>query len=158
MAKQRLKKNGEPCKKPGPKKGTGGAPLTYTDKRVASVLADIAKGRSIIGACNKHGVAHSTFYVWLKRDDVGDLLDKFMRAQGDSEYKYQDVLDEALGDRNLNASAALEILSRLFRHWRKTNLQEISGKDGGPIKVLDYTKLTDAQLQAIAKGETPGDL
>lgn len=36
--------------------------------------------------------------------------------------------------------------------------QEVTGKDGGPLETLDYSKLTDEQLAQIAAGEPPASV
>lgn len=153
--------------KPGPKKGKGGVqqkklgvgrPLTFTDERVVGILEDISQGRSVRGACGVHGVPIRTLMNWLENDKLQEFWQQYAHARGKGEYGYQNTVNEGIINKKIDGGLALEMLSRLYQHWRKTEKQEITGKDGGPIEIQDFSKLTTAQLQAIAKGETPSDL
>ena len=49
-------------------------------------------------------------------------------------------------------TAAMIWWSKTQMRWAETQKHEITGADGGPIKVADATTMTDDQLAAIAKG------
>jgi len=51
-------------------------------------------------------------------------------------------------------TAAMIWWSKTQMRWAETQKHEITGADGGPIKVSDATSMTDDQLAAIAKGIT----
>ena len=101
-----------------------------------------ANARSDSQACRDAGVSRG----WLRDRDNQDLLERALVFKADVTYRAQLILEEAVEeaarvkagglhvrDERIKQAAATEILDRRF--GRPTQRQEVTGKDGNPMKI-----------------------
>jgi hypothetical protein len=80
-----------PRKKPGPPKGTGGRPSTYTQEIAAEILQRLAQGESL-NSITRDPVMPvlSTVYLWLLRHP--DFSENYVRAREEQAETYADEI------------------------------------------------------------------
>jgi hypothetical protein len=134
------------------------------ERPTSQILQAMHEGLSLRKACEKHGVKHSTFLLWVSLDE--GLADHYARARG-ALLDFQAEELEDIGERAAGAESAVEVAGlRLLsdnRKWLLSKLghkkygdklqQEITGKDGGPIehthRVSDATSRLLEDLSGI---------
>ena len=112
-----------------------------------------AEGLFFVEIAKKLGVSKAALYEW--RASYPEFADALMRARELSEAHHAEVY--RIGCRSaasvFNAEAYRKMMAIVFEDWRAPAAQvEISGRDGKPIEtkaVVDVSKLTDAQLEAL---------
>lgn len=91
------------------------------------------------------GVGRTTFYAMMDRDN--EISERYKRGRAKAVGSVaQGLLKEA---RNGNLGAMIFYL-KTQAGWRETNNVEISGQDGGPIRIA--RELSEDDLLAIASG------
>ena len=136
--------------------------------QIEQILVLMHDGSSLFKACSQVGIAISNFLYWC--DEDAELADRYARArEACVEKMAQEVLEisdeepavDSFGkidsgdvqNRKLRVDTRKWLLSKLAPKKYGEKVQtEITGADGGPIKVADATTMTDDQLAAIAKG------
>lgn len=115
-------------------------------KPTSHILQSMHEGLSLRKACEKHGVKHSTFLLWVSQDK--ELADHYARAR-DALLDYQAEELEDIGERAAAAGNAVEVaglrllsdnrkwlLSKLgHRKYGDKVLTELTGPNGGPVQV-----------------------
>ena len=80
MAETREQMEPAPRKKPGPPKGSGGAPSTYTPEIAAEILERISNGESLRSITRDPSMpVMSVVYVWMLRHP--DFAEQYARAR-----------------------------------------------------------------------------
>jgi hypothetical protein len=151
----KLKKDGTPRQKPGPKPGTRNPQSTFNPKVVEEILNRHSEGELITDLVAEKGIKWWTFQQWVKRDVEGlaeryrDAREAFWEYMADASIKIArdgshdfietnkgPVLDkEAVMRSKLHVDTLQWLLSKRqpSRYGDKTQL-EVTGKDGGPVQ------------------------
>lgn len=163
------------------KKATGNAPareggrIELTDDIIDTVLDQVAGGRSLVKVCEAPGMPNRTAFLRRVAADpaLQALYAEAMAARAD---KYAeetiDIADDGLNDTYIdeqgNVKTDTDVIARsklrvAARQWYAAKIApkkygdktttELTGADGGPIKVQSAAALTDDQLAAIAAGK-----
>jgi hypothetical protein len=129
--------------------------MKRTDKTVTALLRAIESGVSIESACSIAGIHRSTWYEWRERPEL-EL--RISQALAKAEAALLGTIRKA-GETDWRASAW--ILERRYSDtWGKR--QEVQA--GGSLEVVirrgkvNFTSLSDGELERIAAGESPRDL
>lgn len=130
-------------------------PFKLTNKIQGTIIQLLSQGNYIETACHAAGIHRRTFYSWLERakdPEYDNPRYKIFRNQVEQAL--------ALSEANLLKMArdgsreALPIMERRWPtrwgRWERQSL-EVTGKDGGPIKV-QAADLSDDQLAAVIAG------
>lgn len=135
-------------------KDTGGRPTKLTPEIHKRIVLLVRRGNFRETAAAAAGVDSKTFRNWLR-----------MGARGRDPYKkFSEDVDQAEADAEAKDIAKLKASKdwkatawRLERRhqdrWGGKQRHEISGPDGGPVRV-DMTKLSDDELERLAAGDT----
>ena len=137
-------------------------------EQIEQILALMHGGFSLTRACKTVNLTPQSFLEWTEKD--GKLAERYARAkEACIEKMADDVLEisdeepavDYLGkidsgdvqNRKLRVDTRKWLLSKLAPKKYGEKIQtELTGADGGPIKVADATSMTDDQLAAIANG------
>jgi transposase len=131
-------------------------PTKLTPETRDRILQALRAGNHAEAACRAAGIATSTSYSWLDRGErepdalYGAFAEAVRRAEAEAEVHAVAVVRRAMAD---DWRAALAYLER--RHparWRRQQVTELVGADGGPIRSaseLDLTKLSDEDLRLL---------
>lgn len=138
-------------------------PMAYSPEDRERIIAQVQEGmrenqQSLREACQAAGIAHSTVLTWIMEDDAagGDLSDQFARARGqlrtlvaEDVIGISDNKEEDPASRRVRVETRLKVLARLApKRWGEKVQAQVTGEDGGPIRVA--RELTEEQLLAIA--------
>ena len=139
-------------------------------QQIEQILALMHGGFSLTRACKTVNITPAAFLQWAEKDQ--ELDKQYARAReaciekmaeevleiSDEEVPvdaYGKVDSGAIQKQRLRVDTRKWLLSKLApKKYGEKVQQEITGADGGPIKVSDATSMTDDQLAAIAKGVT----
>lgn len=117
-----------------------GRRTSLTPELKERLLSLVRKGNYIETACNVAGVHKGTFYDWMKRGETGEepyasFREDFFRADGEAEAQVLGVIDSA--SKEQWQAAAWKAERRWPDRWarRERSQVEVTGKDGGDIKV-----------------------
>jgi len=123
------------------------ARVKVTPELVENILSHIAKGMPVEASCILAGITRDAVDRWLKVNPA--LRHKFAVA----ELQWEETI---LG--NINSAAKADhragqwlLERRAASRWAPINKQEITGKDGGPVKELHIAK------HILGKVADPGD-
>jgi hypothetical protein len=142
---------GEPIrKKSGPKpglsnhplmppKGKAGRPVVRikaTPALIAGICESIKGGLSIESSCILHGITRTGVDRWRKINPA--VNSQFEKAEVQFE---ADLVGKMKGFASNDVKAASWLLERrLSRSWAQVSKNELTGKDGGPVKSLSLAK------------------
>lgn len=139
-------------------KGKLGRPTIYSDELAKEICMSIAKGKSVRHICKPEDMpAMSTIFLWLLDND--EFSEQYARAKTiQAMVMEEDIIEIVDGDGDVQRDK----LRAETRKWLMTKLaakkygekiqQEITGKDGGPIKtdsMPDLSNLTEDQLKVL---------
>lgn len=138
-------------------KAKPGRKTRLTPERQAKIVNAIRAGAYIETAAAAAGINKTSLYAWLKKGEryPGTIFSAFADAVNEAlaQAEMRDVLaiSKAAGE---DWRAAAWRLERKFPgRWGQITRTQISGPDGGPVRVntnVDVTTLTDEQLAALA--------
>lgn len=143
-----------------------------TDERIReqaqAICADVACGASVVEACKKRGrVSRSTFMLWVQEDRLG-VQSLYRAATKERSHAFAEEMIE-IAD-SVQGKSADEIraadLRISVRKWNAARMEplvygdrvrtEVTGAEGGPVRLTTAQELTDDQLAAIAAGSGGG--
>lgn len=153
-------------------KKAGGRPSKATPKRMQEVIKGITAGLPYDTSCALAGIHYTTFNNWMKAGEsaVSGKFFKFFedvkKAEAIAESVHIAEIKKAAAGRKADTTKGLEakegiwqasawLLERRYpQKWGKKEQvkQEITGPDGGPIKIKTAQDLTDDELAEIAIG------
>lgn len=127
-----------------------GRPSKLTKNVEETLCAALRAGNYIDTACDYAGIDRSTFYRWRKLAEEPGATEPLKRfgaairkAEADAEVYALGVVKQAMPT---SWQAAMTFLERRYPHkWRRRDVQEVTGAEGGPVKV---------SLQELADPET----
>jgi hypothetical protein len=133
-------------------------PTKLTPETHAKIVSLIRAGNFRETAAASAGIDSSTLRDWLRRGAKGEepyatLSRDLDVAEADAEVRDVLIIGKAAGKDWRAAQWRLAVRSP--ERWAKAARVELSGRDGGAIR-FDATKLTDAELLAIATGAGAG--
>ena len=130
--------------------------MKRTEKKIAELVAVVETGVSIESACAMVGIHRSTWYEWRERPEIEARLD---RALAVAESRLLDSIREA-GRDDWRASAW--ILERRYPEtWSKRSEVQAAGSVEVVVRrgdKVDYSALSDNELERIAAGEHPREV
>jgi hypothetical protein len=126
----------------GARKGAGRKPIPTTDKDRA-----VVKAMSAFGASPKDiGAVIGMSERSVQRKFRGELRTGYIEANAKVA---RTIYEQAIAG---NMTAAI-FWAKCRMGWRDVNRTEITGENGGPIRNVDVTKLSDEELRAIVAGD-----
>lgn len=119
-------------------------------ERIANL---ISTGNFTVVVCGLVGISESTFYRWMARGEKAtrgvyrEFWEQVKKAEAAREAKWVKDID---GDPSWQSKAWL-LERRYPERWgrRDTLIQELTGKDGGPIRIEDARRELLARLEAL---------
>jgi transposase len=159
------------------KKNVGGAPTKLSERTKAVILEAIEKGATYELAAASAGISYGTFNNWMKRGLAYELVIEDANPDAMIDDEENEFYDFYLAVKHSESVAALKWLGNIDiaaneGHWQAAawklerrypqqygkTVQEIQGKDGGPINIknIDVTKLSDDELRRIIEDEGQG--
>jgi hypothetical protein len=132
-----------------------GRPSMYSTELVDEFCRRIASGRGVMGVCEDEDMPnHATIYRWLR--DKREFSEALAHARAERTESYSGKIaalsERALTDKNLDPArvrAAIDALDKAARLMQPRKI-ELTGKDGGPIRTHDLSRLPDEKLVALA--------
>jgi len=124
----------------------------YTPETVERILQAVRVGSTDEHAAEYGGVDGSTFYRWL--NSKSEFCDAVTRAKAEARTQSLARIRKAGADGDWRADAWF--LERRYPQDYGRNVTEVTGANGGPIKHMDVTKLSDDELRTLA-GESGED-
>jgi transposase len=121
-----------------PEPNKGGRPTKFTPETRDKVKQAIQMGATYEIAANYAGVSYMTFRDWMKRgeageDDYVEFFETIKASEGRAAVGWLAKIEAAANDGNWQAAAWK--LERRYPHQYGKQVQEVSGIDGGPIKL-----------------------
>lgn len=107
-------------------------PTKYSDELVARLCQAIELGATYDLACNYAGIHFSTFNLW--REQKPAFAARIAEAEGKAAVKWLAKIEQAASDGNWQAAAWK--LERRYPHSYGRQVQEHTGADGGPLKIV----------------------
>lgn len=131
----------------GARAKSGNKPYVPTGHDRAQVRAMTAFGTSPADIAMVLGINLCTLHRKFRRELATASVEANAKV-GKSLYQM------AIGDEKSppNVSAAI-FWAKTRMGWRETSRVEVTGNDGGPIKLIDVAKLSDEELERIAAGD-----
>ena len=127
----------------------GGRPTDYRKEHCATVVELGRLGKSKAQIAATLDVARNTLDNWAETHP--EFLNALTRAHDLAQAWWEDKGQTGLETPGFNSSLWAKQVSCRFRDdYTDVQKRELTGKDGGSIKVEDATRLTDDQLAAIA--------
>lgn len=134
------------------KKGAGGRPTDYSAELAAAMCADIAfcedeqRGFKVHEACKKHGIAVSSFFLWLTKHK--EFSEAYARAR---EVRAEQLFEEVIEiPDSLPAGLAWELPDgRRFLKVEEIEDEELQGK--AQLKGLSKEVVAKANLQVSSR-------
>jgi hypothetical protein len=131
-------------------------PSKYTPECVKKILEAIRLGATYRIACQYAGINEVTFERW--RASKVDFADNIREAEGVGAIKWLAQIEKAGNDGDWKALSWK--LERRFPQEYGRTVQEVQGKDGGPIEVADVSdaraRLTGRLDELAARRATRG--
>lgn len=146
----------KPKRKRGRPKKKRGRPTKFTPEIVATILDAVKAGNYIETASALAGISKDTFFAWLKKGaraphgEYRDFSDAIKKAMAYSEAL--DVMRIGKAANSGNWQAAAWRLERKFHdRWGRKDKMEVTGKDGGAIKVAPEYDLNKLSIEKREK-------
>ncbi len=136
------------------------------DELIEDVSLYLEKGMSVQGACGLIGVTYSTFLRWMGRGAEGEepfatFLERVEEARAKAEWSHVQTIDKARtlppGEIDWKASQFWLQTARREHGWGQTVRQEVTGADGGPVKVEEAGASLRSKLASLAAAGGEGD-
>lgn len=132
-----------------------GRPTEYRKEMCEQVIELGRIGKSHAQIASTLDVSRETLYTW--QDTYPDFLDAITRARQLAQAWFEDMGQAGLVMPNFSASLwAKQVSCRFPDDYREVTRQELTGKDGQPIRVKrEASDFSDEELAAIAAGSGP---
>jgi hypothetical protein len=128
-----------------------GRKTKLTPDRTAKICQAIQLGATYDHACNYAGISMATFCEWRKSKP--EFSEAIQKAEGNATVGWLAKIEKAANDGQWQAAAWK--LERRYPHEYGRRVQEITGKDGGPVEVKDVRSEIARRLAAL-DGEAEG--
>lgn len=126
-----------------------------TPETQQKIVDAIAKGNYLETAAALGGITYKSLNNWMnkgaanKGDEYVQFFHAVKRAEAEAEAARVERINSAGKDGNWQADAWY-LERRYPDRWGK-RVQEVTGKDGGPIRFEELRNMTDDQLRAIVE-------
>lgn len=129
-------------RKPAPPKPRAkvGRKTKQTPDVLAKLTHAIRLGATYRLACDYAGISDASFYKYMENPEFSSAIKK---AEGDAAEKWLDLIEKSAGSGNWQA-AAWKLERRYPEQYGRTVVDQ---------RVKDLSKLSDEELEAIAKGK-----
>jgi transposase len=139
-------------RKPAAKPKRIGRPSKLTKKVEEALAAALRAGNYVDTACEYAGISRATFYRWLEQAEkpgatnaFRDFRDAIKKASADAEVYAVGVVKQAMP---ANWQAAMTFLERRYpEKWRRRDRQEVTGRDGGPVRMVTELEFADPAVR-----------
>lgn len=140
------------------KEKKGGRPSKLTPEVKKRLLDSLRLGNYYEAACAYAGIDYRTFRNWMKRGEEASSGQYFQffhavkRAEMEAESR---MVAQWQSHMRHDWRAAKDFLARRFpERWANREKTEVTGKDGGPIEVMDAREILLSRVRdIIAKRE-----
>lgn len=135
---------------------SAGRPTKLTPELQAEICKVLAAGNYLETACAYVGLSRITVRTWMKagaRQKKGhyrEFLNAIKKAMAQAELSDVATIKAAAKDQWQAAAWRLE--RKNYKRWGRKDRQELTGKDGGAVKVQTTQDITDEQLERIIGG------
>lgn len=137
--------------------GVVARPSKLTGEARDRIVAAIRAGNYAEPACRSAGISAATYYRWMARGEqeeagsYAEFREAVLLAEAEAEVHAVAVMRRAMPQ---DWRAAITYLERRYpARWRRRQLTELTGADGGPIQTshaaLDLSKLSDEELALL---------
>lgn len=133
---------------------TAGRPSDYDPAFCERIIELGEQGASVAEMAFEIGTTKQTLHNWTASHE--EFLDAFTRAKLASQVWWERKGRAGMEKSSSEFQAAIwsrSMAARFPEDWREVKGTELTGKDGGPVRMVRAADLTDAQLAAIAVGE-----
>ena len=127
-----------------------GRPTDCTPETIAEVCKWLASGCYVETACGLAGISETTYYKWKRLGDDGEepyaqFVQEVTRAEQQAEARAVALINKAGEEdpRNLQWWLA----RRHSKRWADVTKQQVTGADGGPVKIAHEGAATLLLLQ-----------
>lgn len=126
-----------------------GRPTDYRAEYCDLLAEHFAEGYSFESFGGVVGVSKQTLYNWCEAHP--EFLDSKKSHETASQLVWEKRLRSLATGGEGNATAIIfGLKNRASDSWRDVKATEITGKDGGPVATQDMTRLSNAELEALA--------
>ena len=129
-------------------------PTEYNSDYCERVIALGNEGASVAEMAHEIGATKQTLHNWAAA--YPEFLDAFTRARLASQVWWERKGRAGMEKSSSEFQASIwsrSMAARFPEDWREVKGTELTGKDGGPVKLAKAAELSDDQLAAIAAGE-----
>jgi hypothetical protein len=116
-----------------------------TPQREKDIIAQLLQGRSILAACHAAKIGRSTYYEW--RDDSPEFAAACDEAYEGGTDTLEDVALHLAIRGNVPILLAT-LKARRREKWGDKIVNELTGKDGGPIEITEFEVTRTVQQAA----------
>lgn len=153
---------------PKPKRRPVGAPSKLTPELIETLVNVLNRGSYVETAAAHCGISKTTYYSWARKGAEErrhilsgkrprksfalylEMLDAVEKAMADAELRDLKVISQAALEQGQWQAAAWKLERRNPSKWGRTR-HEITGKDGGPVKVSTWTELVSSLSTDVSK-------
>lgn len=134
-------------KEEAPKKKPMGRPTKYKPEYCEAIIELGKQGKSIAQMAAHFDVDKASIYRWSEESE--DFRTALARAKAYSQTWWEDKAQENLGSRDFNAQLWLKSVASRFREdYTEKQVTEVSGPDGGAMKVEATAKIDTSVLNS----------
>lgn len=158
MAKRTKTKKAKPKKSSGNKSATQKSKDHIRAVKKAAIIDSVAAGATVETAAGAAGIARKTFYEWRKKDpEFNELVERaytgVVKSVEGALVRAATVPDK---QGRVNVTAQIFYLAnRAPERWRSVNRQEITGPDGGPVR-MSFADFVRRATNGAGNGEDEG--
>lgn len=125
-----------------------GQPTKYKPEYCDGIISFMSGGASITEFAASISVSRQTVHNWTREHP--EFFDAARIADTKSQAAMEIIGRAAMtGKMKIKENLWSFIMSRRFNEWKNKIGLEHTGKDGGPIKTIDLSKLNDEQLAKL---------
>ena len=133
-------------KKPKPEKRPVGRPSAYQPEYCEIVIELGKLGKSIAQMASAFDVDKASIFRWIEENE--DFRTSFARARAHSQTWWENAAQGNMDNRNFNAQLWLKSVASRFRDdYTERQVTEVSGADGGAIKMETTQKFDASALE-----------
>lgn len=154
-------KGGKPAKRTAVKSGPLKRAHNQLPGRREAVIAALSECGNVQESCNAAGVSRQVFYDWVKDPDFAEQVASARESAADrleqeARRRAHDGTEKPVYQGGRRVGTIREYSDTLLIFLLKGCRPEKYRERSDSLNVtIDYSKLTDAQLERIAKGESP---